>query len=94
MSDEAKGKISLDLLYNAICYYHGDADEIVQKLLHMNQATLSEFGASLAATRQRVKQIIYGTSVASGCCRRAVLSHERREWCKPLPPFGMHCVIL
>lgn len=57
MTYEAKGKISLDLLYNAICYYHGDADEIVQKLLDMNQATLSEFGASLAATRQRVKQM-------------------------------------
>lgn len=25
MTDAAKAKISLDLLYNAICYYHGDA---------------------------------------------------------------------
>lgn len=57
MADEAKDKIPLDLLYNAICYYHGDADEIVQKLLDMNQATLSEFGESLASTRQHVKQI-------------------------------------
>ena len=61
MTDAAKAKISLDLLYNAICYYHGDAEEIVQKLLHMDQVTLNQFadcGAdSLAATRQHVKQM-------------------------------------
>ena len=28
MTDEAKSKISLELLYNAICYYHGDAEGI------------------------------------------------------------------
>lgn len=57
MTDAEKAKISLDLLYNAICYFHGDAKEIVQKLLHMDQATLSKFGASLTATRQQVKKM-------------------------------------
>ena len=57
MTDAEKAKISLDLLYNAICYFHGDALEIVQKLLHMDQATLSKFGASLTATRQQVKKM-------------------------------------
>ena len=57
MTDAAKAKISLDLLYNAICYYHGDAEEIVQKLLHMDQVTLNQFADSLAATRQHVKQM-------------------------------------
>ena len=57
MTDAEKAKISLDLLYNAICYFHGDAKEIVQKLLHMDQATLSKFEASLTATRQQVKKM-------------------------------------
>lgn len=57
MTDAEKAKISLDLLYNAIYYFHGDAKEIVQKLLHMDQATLSKFGASLTATRQQVKKM-------------------------------------
>ena len=57
MTDAEKAKISLDLLYNAICYFHGDAKEIVQKLLHMDQAPLSKFGASLTATRQQVKKM-------------------------------------
>lgn len=57
MTDAEKAKISLELLYNAICYFHGDAKEIVQKLLHMDQATLSKFGASLTATRQQVKKM-------------------------------------
>ena len=57
MTDAEKAKISLDLLYNAICYFHGDAKEIVQKLLHMDQATLSKFGASLTATRQQFKKM-------------------------------------
>ena len=57
MADAEKAKISLELLYNAICYYHGDAEEIVQKLLHMDQMTLNQFADSLAATRQHVSQM-------------------------------------
>ena len=57
MTDAEKAKISLELLYNAICYYHGDAEEIVQKLLHMDQMTLNQFADSLAATRQHVSQM-------------------------------------
>ena len=68
MTDAAKAKISLDLLYNAICYYHGDAEEIVQKLLHMDQVTLNQFADSLAATRQHVKQMHQAAlaAIASG----------------------------
>lgn len=61
MTEDEKAKISLELLYNAICYYHGEAEEIVQELLRMDQETLSKFEASLAATRQQVKKD------ASGC---------------------------
>ena len=57
MTDAKKAKISLELLYNAMCYFHGDALEIVQKLLRIDQTSLSQFGASLAATRQHVKQM-------------------------------------
>lgn len=64
MTDAEKAKISLELLYNAICYYHGDASEIVQKLLHMDQATRSKFGATLAATRRQVKQMHKATLAA------------------------------
>lgn len=41
MTDEAKSKISLELLYNAICYYHGDAEGIVQELLRMIRQRLT-----------------------------------------------------
>ena len=41
MTEDEKAKISLELLYNAICYYHGEAEEIVQELLRMDQETLS-----------------------------------------------------
>ena len=64
MTEDEKAKISLDLLYNAICYFHGDAKEIVQKLLHMDQATLSKFGDSLTATRQQVKKMHKATLAA------------------------------
>ena len=47
MTDEAKSKISLELLYNAICYYHRDATEIVQKLIHMDQPALAKLEKSL-----------------------------------------------
>lgn len=57
MTDAEKVKISLELLYNAICYFHGDALEIVQKLLQMDQMTLTQFSDSLAATRQQVKKM-------------------------------------
>lgn len=57
MTEDEKAKISLDLLYNAICYFHGDALKIVQKLLHMDQVTLNQFADSLAATRQHVRQM-------------------------------------
>ena len=46
MTGDEKAKISLELLYNAICYFHGDAKEIVQKLLHMDQMTLNQFADS------------------------------------------------
>ncbi len=61
MTDEAKSKISLELLYNAICYYHGDAEEIVQKLLHMDQPALAKLEKSLADMRRRVKKLHHAT---------------------------------
>ena len=74
MTDDAKAKISLDLLYNAICYYHGDASEIVQKLLRMDQATLNKFGATLAATRQQVKQMHKATLAAMPASGRSIFA--------------------
>lgn len=61
MTDAAKAKISLDLLYNAICYYHGDAEEIVQKLLHMDQMALTKLEKTLADTRKHVKKLHQAT---------------------------------
>ena len=74
MTDEAKSKISLELLYNAICYYHGEADEIVQELLRMDQATLSKFEASLAATRQQVKKMHQAALAAMSALRQSVFA--------------------
>ena len=77
MTDAAKAKISLDLLYNAICYYHGDAKEIVQKLLRMDQTTRIKFGATLTATRQKVKQMHKATLAAMPASGRSIFaSHE------------------
>lgn len=77
MNDDEKAKISLELLYNAICYYHGDASEIVQKLFRMDQATLSKFAATLAATRQQVKQMHKATLAAMPASGRSIFaSHE------------------
>ena len=57
MNDDEKAKISLELLYNAICYYHGDASEIVQKLIHMDQPTLAKLEKSLTDMRRHVKKL-------------------------------------
>lgn len=61
MTDAEKAKISLELLYNAICYFHGDALEIVQKLLQMDQMTLTKLEKSLADTRKHVKNLHQAT---------------------------------
>lgn len=74
MTDAEKAKISLELLYNAICYFHGDALEIVQKLLHMDQATLSKFGASLTATRQQVKKMHQAALAAMPSLRQSAFA--------------------
>ena len=64
MTEDEKAKISLELLYNAICYYHGDAEEIVQKLLRMDQPALSKLGKSLADMRRHVKKLHQATLAA------------------------------
>ena len=74
MTDEAKSKISLELLYNAICYYHGEADEIAQELLRMDQATLSKFEASLATTRQQVKKMHQAALAAMSALRQSAFA--------------------
>ncbi len=79
MTDAEKAKISLELLYNAICYYHGDASEIVQKLIHMDQATLSKFGATLAATRRQVKQMHKATLSAMPASGRSIFASPEVE---------------
>lgn len=79
MDNDAKAKISLELLYNAICYYHGDATEIVQKLIHMDQATRSKFGATLAATRQQVKQMHKATLAAMPASGRSLFASPEVE---------------
>ncbi|MEQ2442185.1 hypothetical protein WMO64_01725 [Pseudoflavonifractor sp. CLA-AP-H29] len=79
MTDEAKSKISLELLYNAICYYHGDAEKIVQELLRMDQATLSKFTAMLAATRQQVKQMHKATLAAMPASGRSIFASPEVE---------------
>ena len=79
MTDEAKSKISLELLYNAICYYHRDATEIVQKLIHMDQMTLNQFADSLAATRQQVKQMHQAALAAMSALRQSVFASQDVE---------------
>ena len=79
MTDAEKAKISLELLYNAICYYHGDASEIVQRLIHMDQATLSKFGATLAATRRQVKQMHKATLAAMPASGRSIFASPEVE---------------
>ena len=74
MTDEAKSKISLELLYNDICYYHGDAEGIVQELLRMDQATLNKFEASLATTRQQVKKMHQAALAAMSALRQSVFA--------------------
>lgn len=61
MTDAEKVKISLELLYNAICYFHGDALEIVQKLLQMDQMALTKLEKTLADTRKHVKKLHQAT---------------------------------
>ena len=74
MPDDAKAKISLELLYNAICYYHGDASEIVQKLLHMDQPALSKFATSVADMRKRVKKLHQATLAAMPASGRSMFA--------------------
>ncbi|EDM98107.1 hypothetical protein BACCAP_03986 [Pseudoflavonifractor capillosus ATCC 29799] len=74
MTEDEKAKISLELLYNAICYYHGEAEEIVQELLRMDQETLSKFEASLAATRQQVKKMHQAALAAMSALRQSVFA--------------------
>lgn len=79
MTEDEKAKISLDLLYNAICYFHGDAKEIVQKLLRMDQTTRIKFGATLAATRQKVKQMHKATLAAMPASGRSIFASPEVE---------------
>lgn len=79
MTEDEKAKISLELLYNAICYYHGEAEEIVQELLRMDQATLSKFEASLATTRQQVKKMHQAALAAMSALRQSVFASQDVE---------------
>ena len=79
MTEDEKAKISLELLYNAICYSHGDAKEIVQKLLHMDQMTLNQFADSLAETRQHVKQMHQAALAAMSALRQSVFASQDVE---------------
>lgn len=74
MTDSEKAKISLELLYNAICYFHGDASEIVQKLLQMDQMTLNQFADLLAATRQHVSQMHQAALAAMPSLRQSAFA--------------------
>ena len=74
MTDDAKAKISLELLYNAICYYHGDATEIVQKLLHMDQPALAKLEKSLADMRKYVKKLHHATLDTMPASGRAIFA--------------------
>ena len=74
MNDDEKAKISLELLYNAICYYHGDASEIVQKLIHMDQPTLAKLGKSLADMRRHVKKLHKATLAAMPASGRSMFA--------------------
>ena len=79
MTDDAKAKISLELLYNAICYYHGDAEEIVQKLLRMDQPALSKLGKSLADMRRHVKKLHKATLAAMPASARLTFGSPEIE---------------
>ena len=79
MTDEAKSKISLELLYNAICYYHRDATEIVQKLIHMDQPALAKLEKSLADMRKHVKKLHHATLDAMPASGRASFETEEVE---------------
>lgn len=79
MTDEAKEKISLNLLYNAICYYHGDAEEIVQKLLRMDQPALSKLEKSLADMRRHVKKLHQATLAAMPASGRSIFASPEVE---------------
>ena len=79
MTEDEKAKISLDLLYNAICYYHGDATEIVQKLIHMDQPTLAKLKKSLADMRRHVKKLHKATLAAMPASGRSIFATEEVE---------------
>ncbi|MBM6927545.1 hypothetical protein [Pseudoflavonifractor phocaeensis] len=79
MNDDEKAKISLDLLYNAICYYHDDAEEIVQKLLCMDQPALSKLEKSLADMRKRVKKLHQATLAAMPASGRSIFATPEVE---------------
>ncbi len=57
-----------------ICYFHGDALEIVQKLLQMDQMTLNQFADSLAATRQHVSQMHQAALAAMPSLRQSAFA--------------------
>ena len=77
--EDEKAKISLELLYNAICYYHGDAEEIVQKLLRMDQPALSKLGKSLADMRRHVKKLHKATLAAMPASARLTFGSPEIE---------------
>ena len=79
MTEDEKAKISLELLYNAICYYHGDAEEIVQKLLRMDQPALSKLGKSLADMRRHVKKLHKATLAAMPASARLTFGSPEIE---------------
>ena len=79
MAEDEKAKISLELLYNAICYYHGDAEEIVQKLLRMDQPALSKLGKSLADMRRHVKKLHKATLAAMPASARLTFGSPEIE---------------
>ena len=79
MDNDAKAKISLELLYNAICYYHGDASEIVQKLLCMDQPALAKLEKSLADMRRHVKKLHQATLAAMPASARLTFGSPEIE---------------
>ena len=79
MDNDAKAKISLELLYNAICYYHGDATEIVQKLIRMDQPALAKLEKSLADMRRHVKKLHKATLAAMPASARLTFGSPEIE---------------
>ena len=79
MTDAEKAKISLELLYNAICYYHGDASEIAQKLIHMDQPTLAKLEKFLADMRRHVKKLHKATLAAMPASARLTFGSPEIE---------------